>query len=50
MFLITKKMPKKRGKELGCEGSHAHEVDGKEVFMPCSTHEQYEELVAEKRS
>lgn len=41
---------KKRGKELGCEGSHAHEVDGKEVFMPCSTHEQYEELVAEKEA
>ncbi len=41
---------KKRGKELGCEGSHSHEVDGKEVFMPCSTHEQYEKLVAEKEA
>lgn len=40
----------KRGKELGCEGSHTHEVDGKEVFMPCATHEEYEKLVAEKEA
>lgn len=41
---------KKRGKELGCEGSHIHEVDGKEVFMPCLSHEQYEKLVAAKEA
>tara|TARA_B100000902_G_scaffold306822_1_gene295610 strand:+ start:7160 stop:8449 length:1290 start_codon:yes stop_codon:yes gene_type:complete len=41
---------KKRGKELGCEGSHTHEVDGKEVFMPCVSHIQYEKLVAAKEA
>jgi len=36
---------KKRGKELGCEGSHTHMVDGKEVYMPCATHEVYEQMI-----
>jgi len=40
---------KKRGKELGCEGSHTHEVDGKEVYMPCATHEVYEEAIKAKK-
>ena len=26
-------------KELGCEGYHAHELEGKTVYMPCSDHE-----------
>ena len=35
-----------RSKELSCAvGVHTHEVDGKEVFMPCKTHEEYEEAV-----
>ena len=36
---------KKRGKELGCEGAHTHMVDGKEVYMPCATHEVYEHAI-----
>ena len=36
---------KKRGKELGCEGAHTHMVDGKEVYMPCATHEVYEQAI-----
>ncbi len=31
-----------RAKELGCAGSHMHEVDGKTYHMPCATHEDYE--------
>ena len=37
---------KKRAKELGCSGSHTHDVDGKKVHMPCSSHESYEETIA----
>lgn len=37
---------KKRAEELGCSGTHQHEVDGKEVYMPCSTHEAYEEMIS----
>ncbi len=40
----------KRAEELGCEGSHIHDMDGKEVFMPCATHEAYEKLVAKKEA
>ena len=40
----------KRAEELGCSGTHIHEVDGKEVYMPCSTHEAYEEMVAKKQA
>lgn len=36
----------KRAEELGCSGTHIHEVEGKEVYMPCSTHDAYEEMIA----
>ena len=36
----------KRAEELGCSGTHVHEMDGKEVYMPCSTHEIYEETIS----
>jgi HK97 family phage prohead protease len=35
----------KRAEELGCSGHHIHEVEGKEVFMPCSTHDAYEDAI-----
>lgn len=34
-----------RAKELGCVGSHMHDADGQAVFMPCATHESYEETM-----
>jgi hypothetical protein len=37
-----------RAKEIGCEGIHSHEEAGMTVFMPCKTHEEYEEKVGEK--
>jgi HK97 family phage portal protein len=40
-----------RSKELSCEiGVHTHKVNGKNVFMPCKTHEEYEEAVKPKKS
>ena len=38
-----------RSKELSCAvGVHTHKLkDGKEVFMPCKTHEEYEEAIGE---
>ena len=29
-----------KAEEMGCEGFHEHEVEGKTWFMPCETHEQ----------
>ena len=46
----TEEEAMKRAEELGCSGTHIHEVDGKEVYMPCSTHEAYEEMVAKKQA
>ena len=31
-------------KDLGCEGTHQHEVDGEIWFMPCEEHSQSTEL------
>ena len=36
----------RRAEELGCTAeSHAHELDGETVYMPCATHEEYTEKV-----
>lgn len=34
-----------RAEEIGCVGSHSHDEDGNEIFMPCKTHDEYVELV-----
>jgi HK97 family phage prohead protease len=33
-----------RAEEIGCVGSHSHDEDGNEIFMPCNTHDEYVEL------
>ena len=39
-----------RSKELSCEvGVHTTEMDGKEVFMPCKTHAEYEEAIKDDK-
>ena len=35
-----------RSKELSCAvGVHTHKVNGKDVFMPCKTHDEYEDAI-----
>ena len=34
-----------RAEQIGCVGTHTHDDDGNLVYMPCSTHEEYEEIV-----
>ena len=35
-----------RAKVIGCQGSHTHQTDdGKTVFMPCRSHEEYHETI-----
>ena len=34
-----------RAEEIGCVGSHSIDEDGNTVYMPCETHEEYEEIV-----
>ena len=30
-----------RAKEMGCGGIHSHKEDGKTIYMPCKTHQEY---------
>ena len=30
-----------RAREMGCDKIHSHDEDGKTVFMPCETHQEY---------
>ena len=34
-----------RAEEIGCVGSHSMDEDGNEIFMPCATHEEYDEIM-----
>ena len=36
-----------RAKEIGCSGIHSHTEDGETIYMPCETHEEYEELTGD---
>ena len=43
----TKEEAEAVAKEMGCEGHHEHELDGKTYYMPCETHDLTEELKEE---
>ena len=43
----TPKEAQERAKEIGCNGIHTHEEDGETIYMPCETHEEYEELTGD---
>jgi HK97 family phage prohead protease len=36
-----------RAEALGCDGSHQMTVEGETIFMPCSTHGEYERVTSE---
>ena len=38
LAFATKEMAEEKAADLGCEGSHEHEVEGKIWFMPCQEH------------
>jgi len=41
----TQEEAEDRAEELGGSGSHTHQFDGEDVYMPFDTHEEYEEAV-----
>ena len=43
----TEEEARERAKEIGCVGFHSHNEDGKIIYMPCASHDEYEELVGE---
>ena len=38
-----------RAEEIGCSGTHQHDKDGKVIYMPCSTHAEYEQRLEENQ-
>ena len=36
-----------RAEEIGCSGTHQHDKDGNVIYMPCSTHAEYEQRLSE---
>ena len=37
---------KEKAKEIGCVGTHKMDKDGKTIYMPCGTHDAYEEAIS----
>jgi HK97 family phage portal protein len=37
----TIEQARERAEEIGCSGTHTHDKDGKLIYMPCSTHNEY---------
>ncbi len=35
-----------KAKEIGCVGTHSMDKDGKTIYMPCKTHDAYEEAIS----
>tara|TARA_R100001129_G_C5177828_1_gene206841 strand:- start:39 stop:401 length:363 start_codon:yes stop_codon:yes gene_type:complete len=44
----TKEEAEEKAKEIGCVGSHTHEINGKTYFMPCDKMSDYEEITGMK--
>tara|TARA_Y100001951_G_scaffold34969_1_gene27600 strand:- start:16382 stop:18019 length:1638 start_codon:yes stop_codon:yes gene_type:complete len=42
----TRQEAEERARELGGSGSHVHNFDGEDVYMPFETHEEYEEATS----
>ena len=45
----TQEEARERAEEIGCSGTHTHDKDGNLIYMPCSTHEEYEERIKDDR-
>ena len=46
----TREEAEERAREIGCDGIHTHEEDGRTVYMPCETHREYEDLLADSKA
>ena len=43
----TEEEARERANELGCDGFHAHQTDNGTIYMPCSSHAEYERLTGD---
>ena len=45
----TREEAEERAEELGSSGTHTHDKDGNLIYMPCSTHQEYEKRLEENQ-
>lgn len=41
----TEREAQDRASEIGCVGTHSHDRDGRTIYMPCRTHDEYDEAL-----
>ena len=41
-MFVSRESAEERAKQIGCQGSHSHDIEGMTYYMPCSSHESYE--------
>ena len=41
----TREEAEDRAEQIGCTGTHTHEEDGRTVYMPCTSHDDYVNLI-----
>jgi len=39
-----------RAEQIGCVGYHVQDIDGNEYYMPCDSHEEYEDIIGTQTS
>ena len=39
-----------RAEQIGCIGYHVQDIDGNEYYMPCDSHEEYEDIIGTQTS
>lgn len=44
-IFTTQEEAEKRAEQIGCVGTHTLDQDGNTVYMPCKTHDEYENIV-----
>ena len=46
----TKEEAEKRAEQIGCVGFHTMDDDGNTIYMPCDTHDEYEEIIGSEET
>ena len=46
----TKEEALKRAEQIGCVGFHTQDVEGNTYYMPCASHDEYEEIIGSEKT
>ena len=42
---MSQEQAERRATEIGCVGSHTHDINGVTYYMPCNTHDTYQDAI-----